>query len=76
MLQQIEGFRADHGGTNIVHPLTQAQQWPLKREGMNKRVFILTDGQVSDRDAVVNAARLHSEQVRVFTFGLGSGCDE
>ena len=43
---------------------------------MKKRVFILTDGQVSDRDAVVNAARLHSEQVRVFTFGLGSGCDE
>ena len=35
----------------------------------------MTDGQVSDRDAVVNAARQHSEQVRVFTFGLGSGCD-
>ena len=58
-----------------MKPLTMAQEWPVKKEGTKKRVFILTDGQVSDREAVINAARQHNEQIRVFTFGLGSGCD-
>ena len=36
---------------------------------------MLTDGQVGNRDAVVNLARQAAENVRIHTFGIGSGCD-
>ena len=37
---------------------------------------MLTDGSVSGPDNVINQARTHSDSIRVFSFGLGSGCDE
>lgn len=72
-LNHIDTMLADHGGTNIVQPLKMAQEWPSNRQ--NKRVFLLTDGHVRSVDAVVEQAKEYAEQVRVFTFGLGSGCD-
>lgn len=44
--------------------------------GLKKRIFLLTDGDVDDRDQVILAAKEHSNKIRVFSFGLGSGCDE
>ena len=40
-----------------------------------KRIFFLTDGEVFNRDEVIRQAGEHSDDCRVFTFGLGSGCD-
>ena len=40
-----------------------------------KRIFILTDGQVNNPASVILQAKEHSDSTRVFTFGLGSGCD-
>ena len=40
---------ADHGGTDIRTPLMQAQNWKDVNTPSERRVFILTDGQVSDR---------------------------
>ena len=37
---------------------------------------MLTDGCVSGPDRVIQQAGKESEQSRVFSFGLGSGCDE
>ena len=36
----------------------------------------MTDGAVSSPQEVVGMAQLASERARVFTFGLGSGCDK
>lgn len=73
-LEHIDNIGADMGGTNIMHPLESAQKLD-SGNAFKKRVFILTDGQVGDRDAVVRKAASRSESTRVFTFGLGSGCD-
>ena len=37
---------------------------------------MLTDGSVSNRERVIAKAKEHCETARVFTFGLGSGCDK
>jgi len=64
-----------------LRPLTDVQNMSSSIPGcedgieIKKRVFILTDGQVSDSGAVIEQAREKSDTVRVFTFGLGSGCD-
>ena len=36
---------------------------------------MLTDGDVGNNDQVVNQAKRHSDKIKVFTFGLGNGCD-
>lgn len=38
-------------------------------------MFLLTDGAVGSRNEVTDYARDHSETTRVYSFGLGSGCD-
>jgi len=43
---------------------------------LKKRVFLLTDGSVSSPDAVVYEAKASSDTMRIFSFGLGDGCDE
>ena len=73
-LQQIKGMGADFGGTNILKPLTACQA--LYRTGLKKRVFLLTDGAVCEPNRVIEQARSMRDDVRVFSFGLGSGCDE
>lgn len=36
----------------------------------------MTDGDVKNRREVIEQARAHNDDIRVFSFGLGSGCDE
>lgn len=44
-LKEIERMTADHGGTDIITPLRQAQNWRGVGTTPNeRRVFILTDG--------------------------------
>ena len=38
-------------------------------------MFLLTDGSVGSPKEVSDYAREHSETTRVYSFGLGSGCD-
>ena len=63
------------GGTEILEPLKYVNKKFASKEGLKQRVFILTDGSVWSPEAVVDFAGKHSEITRIFTFGLGSGCD-
>lgn len=38
-------------------------------------MFLLTDGSVGNPDRVANYCGEHTKTTRVFTFGLGDGCD-
>ena len=45
-------------------------------EGINqKRIFLLTDGCVNNPDQVIRQASFCKDQIRIHTFGIGSGCD-
>ena len=38
-------------------------------------MFLLTDGEVDNKDMVIAQARMHCETTRVHSFGIGNGCD-
>ena len=79
----IDTFSADMGGTNILDPLKTAYTTIQNCEQGKKyyknvvteaRIFVLTDGQVSNRDEVINLPLKHG--CRIHTFGIGTGCDQ
>jgi hypothetical protein len=67
-------LRADLGNTDLLTPLRWLFEQPLKGEGV-RQVFVLTDGEVHDTDAVIDCGRTNRGLNRIFTIGLGSGAD-
>lgn len=45
------------------------------RSAKKVRIFVLTDGQVGNNDAVINLVKRAEDNVRIHTFGIGCGCD-
>ena len=72
----IAQYGADMGGTEMLTPLKEV--FDLKSK-LKKRIFLLTDGYVnSGPQPVVDLIRERcsdSDDVRVFSFGIGDGCD-
>jgi len=86
ILAEIGRFEANFGGTNILDPLKVVTETfildPLKvvtetLDFCNKklRVFLLTDGEVDNKDQVIAQVRKHCETTRVHSFGIGNDCD-
>ena len=73
-LDQISKYDADMGGTEIFMPLTFAID-TLSEQSKETRVFLLTDGQVDNREKVIAYALTGKDNIRIHTFGIGSGCD-
>ena len=73
-IDKVKTFEADYGGTEILQPLAYSQI--MGDDSLKKRIFLLTDGCVSDKNKVIDQARQYNDKVKVFTFGLGSGCDK
>ena len=72
VLNEIGKFKNTLGGTNIIDPLTRAQE--DFQSDLKKRIFILTDGAVDNPDRVIEQVKLHSDKIRVMSFGIGD-CD-
>ncbi len=70
--KHVEGLEADLGGTEILPALKHVFD-AERRPGVPRQVFVLTDGEVSNTDAVIALARQHAGDTRVFTFGIGAG---
>lgn len=72
----ISQFDANLGGTEILQPLKNALK--LDVGSKQKRVFLLTDGEVNDvrnREELVNFAKQNSGKMRIHTFGVGKEVD-
>ena len=70
--QFVSNMRADRGGTEILPALESVLRQKNLPE-LPRQVVVLTDGQVSNTDAVLELARAHAKTARVFTFGIGPG---
>ena len=55
VLNLIETIDADFGGTNILEPLLAATLIDVGNR--NRRIFLLTDGEVDDKQQVIDLAR-------------------
>ncbi|MBK8596749.1 MAG: VWA domain-containing protein [Holophagales bacterium] len=70
--RHVSELKADLGGTEILSPLRAILEAPLV-EGMPRQLFVLTDGEVSNTEAVLALVRANAGTTRVFTFGIGAG---
>ncbi|KAK8842130.1 von Willebrand factor A domain-containing protein 5A [Tritrichomonas musculus] len=66
-------LKANLGGTNIYSPLESI--YSEKCEHGQRQIFIMTDGEVSDVEQVLDLISSHSNENRCFTIGIGRGCD-
>jgi Ca-activated chloride channel family protein len=68
----VATLEADLGGTEILPALGFALEQP-RHAGLPRQIVVLTDGEVTNTDAVLALARQHSADARIFTFGIGAG---
>ena len=61
---------ASLGGTEILPALEFVLGQPRRSE-RPLQVVVLTDGEVTNTDAVIDLVRRHASGARVFTFGIG-----
>ncbi|CAF1521468.1 unnamed protein product, partial [Didymodactylos carnosus] len=68
--QLISHIKADLGGTELLQPL----QWLEKQAttvSYSRQIFLLTDGEISNVNEVIDPCRSMSTSARIFSFGLG-----
>jgi len=61
-------------GTEILQPLSFAID-DLSKLQKETRVFLRTDGDVSNPDRVISKALTGKDSIQIHTFGLGDGCN-
>ncbi|MFP4364160.1 MAG: VIT domain-containing protein [Spirochaetia bacterium] len=71
-LTYIQEIGADLGGTELEAPVKYLCSLPAKEEGI-RDIILLTDGQISNPDAVIRQVAKAQHKLRVFTFGIGYG---
>ena len=77
-VEKLSLFEADLGGTELLNPLTEELYLKiLGSQDEEIRVFILTDGAVSNTTETLNLIKLCLEtnsKVRFYCLGIGNGC--
>ena len=68
----VSGMQADLGGTEIL-PALEAAFNQSRPTSMARQVVVITDGEVTNTDAVLAFVRKQEAYARVFTFGIGAG---
>ena len=63
------------GDARVFEPMKAALTDQQNDSGKVKRVFILSYGKVQNANEICQIAAEHSDSARVFSFGLGAGCD-
>jgi len=69
--EHIAAMRANLGGTEILRPLKEIFEKSVAGGGRARQVFVLTDGEVSNTEAVIEICRRNAHNSRVFTVGIG-----
>jgi Ca-activated chloride channel family protein len=70
--EHVRALEADLGGTEILEPLRQVFS-KAPAAGTVRQVVVLTDGEVTNTDAVLELVKANSATNRVFAFGIGAG---
>lgn len=77
IINVINNLRPNLGGTNIIRPLEEIYNDKKYSEiNLNKIIFLLTDGKVSNRDICIDLIEKNSNLFRVHSFGLGKEFDK
>lgn len=66
----ISNLDANFGGTELLETLKYLRSKP-PQFGRSRQVFLLTDGEISNTDEVIELVRQMSATTRIFSFGIG-----
>ena len=73
----INNLKADLGGTNISSPLNAIyNDNNYSKINLSKNIFLLTDGQVHDREQCINLITTNSSKFRIHSLGIGNNFDK
>ncbi|KAK5583666.1 hypothetical protein RB653_005264 [Dictyostelium firmibasis] len=70
----VERIDANLGGTELLPPMIDILSSPYDPE-YPRQIFILTDGEINQRDKLINYVAKEANTTRIFTYGIGSGVD-
>ena len=79
IISQINGLEANMGGTNISSPLQDIFENKDKiydNIPLSKNIFLLTDGQVNNRESCINLISTNSNRFRIHAMGIGNDFDK
>jgi Ca-activated chloride channel homolog len=68
----VASLDADMGGTEM-RPALEFVLGHAAAAGLAKQVLLLTDGEVTNTDEIIDLAGRHAASARFFTFGIGAG---
>ena len=72
----INNLEADLGGTNINSPLESIyNSKSYDTINLSKHIFLLTDGQVNDRDGCISLITANANKFKIHAFGIGRAFD-
>ena len=73
----IKDLKADMGGTNIISPLEDIyNNSNYSKFNLSKNIFILTDGEVENREKCIEIISTNSNKFRIHAFGIGNCFDK
>ena len=77
IIEIIKSLKADSPGTNIYYPLKDVfENESYSKINLNKIIFLLTDGEVSNKKECIKLIKANSDRFRVNAFGLGKEFDK
>ena len=77
IINVINDLKANMGGTNISGPLDAIyKNNNYSKINLSKNIFLLTDGQVHDREQCVNLITTNSNKFRIHALGIGNDFDK
>ena len=77
-LEIIKSLNADLGGTNIYSPLKSIYENEKEYDKIKlpKNIFLLTDGEIKDKDLTLEIIEKYSSKFSIFSIGIGDSFDK
>ena len=75
-LKYLQNMDADLGGTEILSPLKEIYSADAQNRKGKRSILLITDGEVGNEDEIIETARKNRGSTRLFSIGIGAGCNE